>query len=521
MGKIFEANAALDQAVSSYKKALETDPGYTPARLALVTVQGLQGDNKAVLVEVQKLAKEMPNNGEVQYMLGRAYMRNQDFTNALPALEKAAALSPGLADALALYAIAAFYNGKNDLAVSAYKKALDLKPDSIPWRTDYGLFLARNGNYDEGAAELKKVVGTPGYKDAAGWVNLGYVYRNSKPPKVEDSIAAYKKALELDPKEEQAALGLGWAYLTSQKYDESIAAYNRALQIEPKLAPDVYNGIAWSHFFKKDMAQALAFAAKAKEAGRPVSRPRRADRPLQEGRGRGRRGRGRCGEGLRRRQEGPRCGRCLRLDQRQPAQQEPRRPHARGARPLGLGQPGCRRHPDLDAEQRHGLGRQAGGGREPRQHGRGGEVGAALPEAVLESLQRFDRHDAARDAGEHALRGRAARVPAGRHEDPEVDLSPHPRDGRPAVGAAAVPDPVLPDPVAHALDEPRATARTVGVLPVPHGAREVARVDEVEPFGGADLRRAQQRPPHPCSPAPSSGSPGGTPSRARGWRVTR
>ena len=270
VGKIFEANAALDQATSAYKKALETDPGFTPARLALVTVQWLQGD-KGVLADVQTLAKEIPNNGEVQYMLGRALMRNQDFTNALPALEKAVALSPGLADALALYATAAFYNGKNDLAVSAYKRALDLKPESISWRTDYGLFLARNGNYDEAVVQLKKVVSSPGYKDAAGWVNLGYVYRNMKPPKVEDSVAAYKKAVELDPKEEQAALGLGWAYLTSQKYDESIAAYNRALQIEPKLAPDVYGGIAWSHFFKKDMDQALAFAAKAKEAGRPVS----------------------------------------------------------------------------------------------------------------------------------------------------------------------------------------------------------------------------------------------------------
>ena len=41
------------------------------------------------------------------------------------------------------------------------------------------------------------------------------------------------------------------------------------MQIEPKLASDVYGGIAWRHFFKKDMDQALAFAAKAKEAGRP------------------------------------------------------------------------------------------------------------------------------------------------------------------------------------------------------------------------------------------------------------
>jgi superkiller protein 3 len=270
VGKIFEASGNFDQSGSAYKKALESDPGFSAARLALVNAKVLQGD-KGVLADLQQLAKEMPNNGEVQFLLGRTLMRAQDFTNALPALEKAAQLSPGLADALALYATAAFYNGKNDVAVDAYKRALAIKPDNIQWRTDYGLFLSRNGDNEAAVTELKKVVATPGYKDAAGWANLGYAYRNSKPPKVEDAILAYKKALELDPKEEQGALGLGWAYMTSQKYDDAIAAYNKAMQIEPKLAGEAYNGIAWSHFFKKDMAGAKANAEKAKEAGRPNS----------------------------------------------------------------------------------------------------------------------------------------------------------------------------------------------------------------------------------------------------------
>jgi tetratricopeptide (TPR) repeat protein len=130
------------------------------------------------------------------------------------------------------------------------------------------LFLARNGDLEAAATELKKVVATPGSKDAAGFVNLGYVNRNMKPPKLEESIAAYKRALEIDPKEEQAALGLAWSYLTAQRYDESIATYTKAAQMEPKLAADAYNGIGWSYFFKKDMTQAKAHAAKAKEAGR-------------------------------------------------------------------------------------------------------------------------------------------------------------------------------------------------------------------------------------------------------------
>jgi len=268
VGRIFEANANFEQAVSAYKKALETDPSFSPARLALVKVQDLQGDRKGALAEATKLAQEMPNNGEAQFLVGRAMMRASDYAAALPVLEKAAALAPGNAEAHALHATAAFFAGKSDVAVAAYKKALDLKPDNVQWRTDYGLFLARNGDMEAAATELKKVVATPGYKDAAGFVNIGYVYRNMKPPRLEDSIAAYKKAIELDPKEEQAALGLAWSYLTAQRYDDSIAAYNKVLQMEPKLAPDAYNGLGWSYFFKKDMAQAESYAAKAKTAGR-------------------------------------------------------------------------------------------------------------------------------------------------------------------------------------------------------------------------------------------------------------
>jgi superkiller protein 3 len=195
-------------------------------------------------------------------------MRAGDHAAALPALEKAAALTPGNAEAHALHATAAFFASRNDVAVAAYKKALELKPDNVQWRTDYGLFLAKNGDFEAAAAELRKVVGSPGYKDAAGYVNLGYVYRNMKPAKLEESIAAYKKALEIDPKEEQAALGLAWSYLSAQRYDDSIAAYTKCAQMEPKLAADAYNGIGWSFFFKKDMAQAEAYAAKAKAAGR-------------------------------------------------------------------------------------------------------------------------------------------------------------------------------------------------------------------------------------------------------------
>jgi tetratricopeptide (TPR) repeat protein len=116
------------------------------------------------------------------------------------------------------------------------------------------------------------VIATPGYKEPAAYVNLGWVYRNMEPSKPTESVSAYKKALELDPKNEQAALGMGWAYSYMKQYDEGIAAFKKAIELDPKVAGEAYDGIAWSYFFKKDMAAAKDNLAKAKAAGRNDTR---------------------------------------------------------------------------------------------------------------------------------------------------------------------------------------------------------------------------------------------------------
>jgi tetratricopeptide (TPR) repeat protein len=199
-------------------------------------------------------------------------LRKGETTEAIPVLEKAMQLTPGSAVGWALLGRAYQFNRRFDEAVNAFKKAVELAPTNTQYRTDLGLFMGIAGQYDAGAAELKKVTATPGYKEAAAWVNLGWIYRNMKPPKTAESIAAYKKALEIDPKEEQSALGLGWAYSYTKSWDESIAAFNKAIQIEPKLAGEALNGIAWAYFFKKDLPKAEETMQKAADAGRTDTR---------------------------------------------------------------------------------------------------------------------------------------------------------------------------------------------------------------------------------------------------------
>ncbi|HUL78899.1 MAG TPA: tetratricopeptide repeat protein [Vicinamibacteria bacterium] len=270
VGKVFEANGQLEQAAGAYRRALQNDGGFAPARLALIQAELNRGNRDAALAEAKKAAADMPTSPDIQLLIGEMSVRKGDFAEALGFLERAMKGLPGNADGWAL--LGRSYHGvrRYDDAADAYGKAVQLAPMNLNYQTTYGLVLGQAGDLEKGLAVLQKVTGTPGYKDAVGWVNLGWVYRNMN--KATESIAAYQKALALDPKQEQAALGLGWAYQYTKEYDKAIAAYEQAMKIDPKDASaDANLGIAWCHFFKRQVPEARAAMEKAAAAGRSVT----------------------------------------------------------------------------------------------------------------------------------------------------------------------------------------------------------------------------------------------------------
>jgi len=102
-------------------------------------------------------------------------------------------------------------------------------------------------------------------------MNLGWAYRNMKPVKADEAIAAYRKALELEPKNLQAALGMGWANVYAERLPEAEAAFMKAIELDPKAAADAYYGVARAWYFREDMAKAREYADKSAAAGRDVA----------------------------------------------------------------------------------------------------------------------------------------------------------------------------------------------------------------------------------------------------------
>jgi tetratricopeptide (TPR) repeat protein len=265
VGHIFEANGQIEQAISSYRKALETDPGYAPARLALIKAELARGDRNAAIEEAKKAAADMPTAPEIQLLLGEMSVRQGDWPAAISYLERATKGMPGNADGWALLGRAYQFSGRPNDAADAYGKAVDLDPQNFSYRSTYGLLLGITGDLEGGLTQVKKVVESPAYKEEEAWVNLGWIYRNMNKP--QESIAAYRKALSIDPKQAQAALGLGWAYQQTKEYDKAIAAYLQAVQLDPKLAADAYTGISWIYIYERDPAKAEEYHQKAIAAG--------------------------------------------------------------------------------------------------------------------------------------------------------------------------------------------------------------------------------------------------------------
>jgi hypothetical protein len=156
-------------------------------------------------------------------------------------------------------------------AVGAFKKALDLAPDSVREQINYGLALMRAGQEAEGIVELEKAQ----KRDPSiphTWFNLGISYKR---------LSQYKKAMEqlegmirLVPDEAITHYNLGVLYKLETKNDLAITHFEKAAQLDRNLAgPHFQLATAYRQVKQIDDAKAAMVVfrrIKAEQAGDAV-----------------------------------------------------------------------------------------------------------------------------------------------------------------------------------------------------------------------------------------------------------
>lgn len=280
VAKLFEARGNYDQAQVAYQAALAADPAYTPAKTAIIKNNFVRGDIDGALKAAGELVKANPESPEANKMYGEFLARKGQYKEAIAPLEKATAAMPTNADAWAILAHSyhmtrSFEDGKN-----AYAKAVQLNPTNNEIKSNYGLLLGMSGDPDKGALVLVELINSPGYKSAAGFANYGWVLSRVKPPRAGEAIAAYKKAIELEPNNAGLYFGMGWAQYYAQNYPESIAAFEKSGAMDKAYFAETRGAVGWCQYFmavnadkaNPNFATTKAAIAAAEGAGRPDAR---------------------------------------------------------------------------------------------------------------------------------------------------------------------------------------------------------------------------------------------------------
>lgn len=203
----------------------------------------------------------------------QAYLQGLHFANrgsdekavrhALEYFDKAIELDPDYAQAYASLARAWEEMTTNDfvgldegvgMAIDAASKAIELAPDLAEGHTAlarmliaYKLDMAGGRKAMETALELN-----PGNVE----VQIEFSRMNALFGRSEPSVAAAKKALELDPVSMYAGVFLGRALYEARRYDEAIVVFRHVLELDPHHARPHY-GIAMCQFLQGDLASAL------------------------------------------------------------------------------------------------------------------------------------------------------------------------------------------------------------------------------------------------------------------------
>jgi tetratricopeptide (TPR) repeat protein len=212
--------------------------------------------------------KELALNGKAKeqfynyYQLGNSYYLNGQYPEAIAAINeslKHTATAPsGIVNSMLHRCYdwlgAAYYqNGSYPEAVTSYKKAIELDPKNGQYYSWLGRSLIHVKQYGDALAAAKRGNELqPGfYADMV----LGELHAARK--QFDEAIAAYRRAIENNPKRLDLHLQLGQAFLAKNDYDGAIGAYTKAAELAPNDPGLPYGlGVIYSRAGKFDEAVA-------------------------------------------------------------------------------------------------------------------------------------------------------------------------------------------------------------------------------------------------------------------------
>lgn len=203
---------------------------------------GTEGSNDQEKAAVREsMLTELPEGDEAAAIRGNLLLtlsvmnwRKGDFEKAEEQLQQALRIAAKVQDnafeAECFNALALIRSGteRNDEAIDAYKKAIELAPTKVQVWNNLGNLCAKVGRNDEAMIAFRKAL-EGNARDAIAWNGLASVH--SKLGYKDEAISAYRRALQYTPTFAQPWCGLGDVHASAGRPDEALKCYHKAIEL--------------------------------------------------------------------------------------------------------------------------------------------------------------------------------------------------------------------------------------------------------------------------------------------------
>jgi len=207
---------ALKTAITYFNEAVEKDPGYALAQVALSDAYFALG---TVNVGALSPAEALDKGGAA----------------ALKAIQ----LDDSLAEAHTALGVIKLYSWKWSEAEREFNNAIELNPNYAPAHSWYAIYLTAQGRLGEAIARIYRAREidplSPHISQNVGWI-LHYARQ------YDEEVEQYRRALDLDPNFLFARLRLAGVFLEKRLFSEAIGEYERAAGISNR-SPSTLGGL--------------------------------------------------------------------------------------------------------------------------------------------------------------------------------------------------------------------------------------------------------------------------------------
>ncbi len=263
LGRALAEQGDADGAIAEYREAIRLQPDNAASRLSLGVALATKGDHDGAIAEYREAIRLDPDNSSAHTNLG-AELSNvkRDYDGAIAYFRRAIALRPDEWRARTNLGITLERSGRYAAAEPAFREALKLKPDSAQDHGKLGMVLHRLGRTDEAIAECREAIRL-NPDDWSGHIKLGCLLCDEKHD-YEGAAACFRRAIALDPSNENAHYDLGNALRHKGQLDGAITEYREAIRLKADFAA-AYSNLGYALAGRGEPAEAEAACRKAIE----------------------------------------------------------------------------------------------------------------------------------------------------------------------------------------------------------------------------------------------------------------